>query len=80
MNTQISLNLSNKLFNFVKAYAEEKGYSNMQEFIRELIREKLFEKEEVSGFCTSLASEKALSKNWLTKEEDEAWAHLKKVK
>ncbi len=80
MNTQISLKLSDKLFDLAREYSEEKGYTNMQEFIRELIREKLFEKEQVSGVCTSLASEKALAKNWLNKEEDKAWAHLQKVK
>ena len=28
------------------------------------------------GYYTMLASERSLAKNWLTKEEDEAWEHL----
>lgn len=44
-----------------------------------IIREKLFEsKEELRGILTSIASEKSLAKNWLRKEEDEAWEHLQK--
>ncbi|MBI2446040.1 hypothetical protein HYV43_06645 [Candidatus Micrarchaeota archaeon] len=36
--------------------------------------------KENSGFETALASEKALAKTWLSKEEDEAWAHLQEAK
>lgn len=28
------------------------------------------------GMETAIASEKSLAKEWLTKEEDEAWKHL----
>ncbi len=49
----------------------------LQDFIHELIREKFFENEEVlSGFQMYAASEKALGKAWLSKEADDAWAHL----
>ena len=34
--------------------------------------------EDMNGRFTMLASEKALAKHWLTKEEDEAWGHLQK--
>ena len=34
--------------------------------------------EELDGKLTYLASEKSLARDWLLKEEDEAWAHLQK--
>lgn len=76
MSTQISLKLSDKMFTTAKQHAEEKGYEHIQDFIRETVREKLFEEEKINGIATYLASEKALAKRWLTKEEDEAWQHL----
>ena len=77
MGTQISLKLSNKMLNTAKEYAELHGFDNLQDFIREMLREKLFEEEQpLSGINTYLASEQTLAKNWLTKEEDEAWKDL----
>lgn len=78
MSTQISLKLSDKMFDSAKGYVETYGFDNLQDFIRETLREKLFEKEEVKGKLTYLASEKSLARNWMSKEEDEAWAHLQK--
>lgn len=78
MGTQISIKLSEKMFDSAKGYADMYGYDSLQDFIRETIREKLFENEELSGKETYLASEKALARNWMSKEEDEAWAHLQK--
>ena len=46
MGTQISLKLSGKMFDAAKGYAEMHGFDTLQDFIRELLREKLFEKEE----------------------------------
>lgn len=76
MSTQISLKLTDKMLKTAKQYAERHGYDTLQDFIREILREKLFENEAVGGRYTALASEKALAKNWLTKEEDTAWTHL----
>lgn len=76
MSTQISLKLSDIMLNVARSYAKMRGYSNLQDFIRETLREKLFENESLSGMNTYKAAEHALAKNWLTKEEDEAWAHL----
>ena len=45
MNTQINLRLPEKVIDSAKAYAEEHGFSSLQEFIKEAIREKLFEQE-----------------------------------
>ncbi len=78
MSTQISLKLSDKMFNTAKSCADSLGFDNLQDFIRELIREKLFEDESLNGLQTYLASEESLAKNWLSKEEDQAWAHLQK--
>ena len=80
MGTQISLKLSDRIFSSAKIYPELHGFDNLQDFIRELIRERLFEGEtEVfGGFSTYLASEESLGRSWLSPEEDEAWAHLQK--
>ena len=80
MGTQISLKLSERVFSSAKIYSEVHGFDSLQDFIRELIREKLFEGEtEVfGGFSTYLASEDSLARSWLSPEEDEAWTHLQK--
>lgn len=69
------------MFTKARAFADVKGYNNIQEFIRETVREKLFEVPELlSGLQTYQASEKSLAKNWLTKEEEKAWKHLQNQK
>ena len=78
MGTQINLKLSDKLLVSAKNYAKRYGFSNIQEFIRETLREKLFETELIGGMLTYKAAEPALAKKWLIKEEDDAWAHLQK--
>ena len=78
MSTQISLKLSDKMFVSAKSHAELYGFDTLQDFIREVIREKLFEEESIGGVQTYLASEESLARHWLTKEEDQAWAHLQK--
>jgi Arc/MetJ-type ribon-helix-helix transcriptional regulator len=44
MNTQINLRLPEKILLSAKKHAQKNGFSNVQEFIKELLREKLFEK------------------------------------
>ncbi|MBI2672166.1 DUF2281 domain-containing protein [Candidatus Woesearchaeota archaeon] len=68
------------MFNAAKTLTELRGFDSLQDFIREILREKLFEeeKEELNGLFTYLASESSLAKTWLSKEEDEAWQHLEK--
>ena len=78
MNTQISLKLSSKILKTAKSFSEAHGFDSLQDFIRELLREKLFEDEKLSGLLTYKASEAALTKHWLSKEENEAWKHLEK--
>lgn len=80
MGTQISIKFSDEMLKRVKVSAKKSGFDNLQSFIRELLRQKLFEQEfeAVGGIYTYKASEKALARNWLRKEEDEAWKHLQK--
>ena len=78
MGTQISIKLSDNIYRSAKIYAENHGFDNLQNFIREIIRERLYEKETdvFGGFSTYMASEGSLAINWLSPEEDEAWSHL----
>jgi hypothetical protein len=78
MSTQINLKLSDKMYKISKKYSDENGFTNIQEFIRECIREKLFYNEKISGLLTTIASEKSLIKNWNQKKEDKAWKHIQK--
>ncbi len=48
MNTQINLRMSPKLLSSVKSYSEEHGYGSVQDFIKETVREKLFDAPEIS--------------------------------
>ena len=74
---QMSLQLPERLSSLAKTYAEKHGYANLQELIRELIREKIFEPDEkLSGVNTYLASQASLAKAWNSPREDAAWAHL----
>ena len=77
MGTQISLKLSERMYASARAYAEAHGFDSLQDFIRELLRQQLFEKE-TGGLSTYLASEESLARSWLSPEEDEAWAHLQR--
>lgn len=75
---QLSLKLPERMHTRAKIYAELHGFATVQEFIRELIRERLFERELMGGLYTSIASEESLARSWLTQEEEKAWAHLQK--
>lgn len=46
---RVSLSLENSLLEKMENLAEEKGYENRSEFIRDIIREQLIRKEWVSG-------------------------------
>ena len=48
MNTQINVRLPEKVLVSAQSYVQEHGFSSIQEFIKEAIREKLFEKSEIS--------------------------------
>jgi metal-responsive CopG/Arc/MetJ family transcriptional regulator len=48
MNTQINLRLTDTLLKVAQNYADKNGYSNVQELVKETLREKLFEEEKLS--------------------------------
>ena len=48
MHEQINLRLPDKLLVSARQYAEKHGFGTVQEFVKETVREKLFEDEEVS--------------------------------
>lgn len=48
MNTQINLRLPENMLTSVRSYSEEHGYGSVQDFIKETIREKLFDEEEIT--------------------------------
>ena len=80
MGTQISIKFSDEVLKHAKNFAKNAGFANLQDFIREILRQKIFEQpfENTGGIYTYKASEKSLAKNWLAKEEDKAWEHLQK--
>tara|TARA_Y100000034_G_C6900971_1_gene416709 strand:+ start:689 stop:934 length:246 start_codon:yes stop_codon:yes gene_type:complete len=48
MNTQVNLRLPEKMLVSAKKYSEKHGYGTIQDFIKETMREKLFEEKGVS--------------------------------
>lgn len=48
MNTQINVRFPEKILNSATVYAEEHGFGTVQEFIKETVREKLFDEPEIS--------------------------------
>ncbi len=44
MNTQVNVRMPKKLFDTATTYSKKHGYGNVQDFIKEALREKLFEK------------------------------------
>ncbi|MCK4859616.1 MAG: hypothetical protein KAS87_03540 [Candidatus Omnitrophica bacterium] len=48
MNAQINLRLPKNLLSSANSYAEKHGYNTIQEFIKETLREKLFEEPKIS--------------------------------
>ena len=48
MNTQVNIRLPDELLEKAQVYAEEHGFGTLQEFIKETIREKVFEEPTIS--------------------------------
>jgi Arc/MetJ-type ribon-helix-helix transcriptional regulator len=48
MNTQINLRMTENMLKMATSYADKHGYSNVQELVKETLREKLFEEEKLS--------------------------------
>ena len=47
MTTQINLKFQDSLFELAKNYTDSRGYMSIQEFIREAVRDKIFDNLEV---------------------------------
>jgi metal-responsive CopG/Arc/MetJ family transcriptional regulator len=48
MVIQINLRMNDKLHSQIKEYSETFGYENLQDFIREVMREKVFESNDLT--------------------------------
>lgn len=48
MNAQINLRLSEEMINSVNRQAKIQGFATVQEFIKEVLRERLFDEDELS--------------------------------
>ena len=73
MNEQINLRMPKKILGSAKSYAEEHGFGTIQEFIKEIIREKLFDEPEISKEELALVkklAEVTEKKNLYGTEED----------
>ncbi len=49
MTTQINLRINDKLLEEAKEYSKSFGYENVQDFIREIIRNKVFESNDLNN-------------------------------
>jgi hypothetical protein len=72
MNSQVNIKIDSDFLRKAEMYAKVKGYLNVQEMIRQLLREAVLD-EVGDSFSGSIAS---FGKEWLSKEDDEAFAHL----
>lgn len=79
MNTQINLRLSEKLLVASKDYSEKNGFSTIQDFIKETIREKLFGQPSVSKKELALVARlvQASEKHSLYGTEEQLFKKLK---
>lgn len=48
MNTQLNLRMPENLLDSAKSYAEEHGFGTVQDFIKETVREKLFDEPDMT--------------------------------
>ncbi|MFH2028428.1 MAG: hypothetical protein ABIJ08_04780 [Nanoarchaeota archaeon] len=48
MNTQINIRMPQKLLTSVRSYSEEHGFGSVQDFVKETIRQKLFDEPEIT--------------------------------
>ncbi len=78
MNTQVNVRFPDNLLDSAKKYAENSGYGNVQDFIRETVREKVFEEPEITSEQKKLIKTliKATRENNLYGTEEELFAKL----
>ena len=80
MNTQLNLRLPDNLLKNARKYASSKGFGNVQELIKEVLREKIFEQQEITREEFVLISKliRASKKNNLYGTEKELFEKLSK--
>ena len=80
MNTQINVRFPKKLLNSAKTFAEEHGFGTVQELVKETVREKLFNKPEITKKELALVKKLAdvAEKRNLYGTETELFKKLKK--
>ena len=79
MNTQINVRVPDSLLDSAKEYAEKHGYGNVQNFIRETMREKMFDEASITAEELKLVKAllKASKDNNLYGTEEELFEKLK---
>jgi glutamine phosphoribosylpyrophosphate amidotransferase len=79
MNTQINVRVPDSLLDSAKDYAEKHGYGNVQNFIRETMREKVFDEPSVTAEELKLVTKliKASREKDLFGTEEELFEKLK---
>jgi Arc/MetJ-type ribon-helix-helix transcriptional regulator len=68
--SQINLKLPSRLASMAKDYAEYYGFSNVQELIRESLREKIFSEEIREEYIQKIIKEEQKNE-WIGKEKSE---------
>ena len=79
MNSQVNIRLNPKLLSSAKTYAKNKGYSSVQELIKDTLREKIFEEKSLSDEEAVLLSKliDATKNKKLFKTEEELFKKLR---
>jgi Arc/MetJ-type ribon-helix-helix transcriptional regulator len=80
MGEQINLRLSEEMLMSAKNYAKANGFGNVQELIKETLREKLFENKQISSKELALVKKLVLAseKNNLYSSEKELFRKLRR--
>ena len=69
-NEQVNLKIPKKLKNWAEEYANSHGYTNVQELIRDSLRDKVFSEEIREEYIEKLAKIEQ-NPQWLSQEENE---------
>ena len=80
MNKQINLRIPENILVSAESYAKKHGFGTLQEFIKEAVREKLFEKPEISKKEMALVKKlvEISEKNNLYSTEEELFKKLRR--
>lgn len=80
MGTQVNLRLSEHMLSTIKSYSKANGFDSVQEFIKETVREKLFEEKPISKKELALVKKlvQASDRNNLYGSEKELFRKLRR--